>query len=523
MKRVAIIGAGVSGLLACKYSVEKGFNPMVFEAEECVGGIWACTIESTELQNPKQGYQFSDFPWSSSVKEIFPNHTKVMEYLESYARHFGIYQYINFNSKVISIDYVGESNEEMESWSLWGGKGKPFCSKGKWLVEVQDTKICSRKVYEFEFVILCIGKYSGLPNIPEFPPNQGPEVFNGKVLHSMDYSAMDDARAKKLIEGKRVAVIGSLKSAVDIAAECANTNGAQYPCLMIQRTVHWTLPSSSLWGINIGYLYGNRFSQTLVHSSGQTFMSSLLVALLAPLRWGISKFAEIYTRWKLPLKKFNMLPEHSFLEDLFSCQTLKLPEKFYDKVEEGSIILKKSQNYRFCREGLIIDGETQTLQTDVVIFATGYNSDQKLSNIFKSLIFKKSVIGSQTSVVPLYRHIIHPRIPQLAVIGQLGLSSLGAAEIKCQWLAHFLDGNIELPSIREMEKDVVVWENHMKKYSGKYFMKGCALFTIWYNDQMCKDMGCKSRRKNGFFAEWFEPYSAMDYADLSLSRHSSVD
>lgn len=149
-RRLAIIGAGISGLIACKYAIEKGFNPIVFEAEEGAGGVWINNvIQSTKLQNCKETFEFTDFPWPSSVKDVFPSHTQVLEYVEAYAEHYGILPYIKFNSKVIDLDYVGESYEEMQSWHLWGGTGKPFDSKGKWHIVVQDTKSCSTEVYVY--------------------------------------------------------------------------------------------------------------------------------------------------------------------------------------------------------------------------------------------------------------------------------------------------------------------------------------------------------------------------------------
>lgn len=85
------------------------------------------------------------------------------------------------------------------------------------------------------FVILCMGRFSGVPNIPEFPKSHGPEAFDGMVLHSMDFSAMENTEATELIRGKKIVVIGSSKSAIDIAALCAKVNGQKLinlPCML---------------------------------------------------------------------------------------------------------------------------------------------------------------------------------------------------------------------------------------------------------------------------------------------------
>lgn len=516
-KQIVIIGAGASGLLACKYALNIGLNPIVFEAEDRIGGVWSHTLESTRLQNTKEIFQFSDFPWPPSIIDMYPTHTQVMEYFESYAQHFNLFPCIKFNSKVIGIDYVGVSVEEMESWALWGGTGKPFGTEAKWHVKVQDTKNGSIQVFHTEFVVLCVGQFSGLPNTPEFLPNKGPEVFKGKVMHSEDFSALNNSTAAELIKTKRVTIVGSHKTAADIAAECASANGVKYPCTMIQRNAHWFLPSDKLSGLLLGFLYFNRFSEFLVHKPGETFLLSFVATMLSPLRWGISKLIETYLRWNLPLKKYGMLPKISFLEDMSACQTVMLPDKFYDRVEEGSIIIKNSQILSFCEEGLIIDGENQPIETDVVIFATGFKGDEKLRNIFESPVFQNNIMGSPTSTVSLYRQIIHPRIPRLAIIGyNENFSNLGRSEIKSVWLSQFLDGNLELPSIREMEKEANMWADHIKQVTGRYFRRACiSNSSIWYTDQLCRDMGCNPRRKKGFLVDLFIPYAPTDYAGLT--------
>lgn len=119
----------------------------------------------------------------------------------------------------------------------------------------------------------------------------------------------------------------------------------------------------------------------------------------------MTKFVESYIRWKLPLKKYGMIPKESFLGEVSSCQIYMLPPTFYDEVEKGAIILKKSQNLSFCKRGMMLDGEDDAtfIEADVVIFATGYKGDEKLKNIFASMTFQDYIAGTPTSTIPLYR------------------------------------------------------------------------------------------------------------------------
>lgn len=83
-------------------------------------------------------------------------------------------------------------------------------------------------MYSFEFIVICTGKYGDIPKKPAFPQNKGPEVFKGKVMHSIDYCKLDEEASVDLLKDNKVVVVGYKKSAIDLAVECAEANQGTY-------------------------------------------------------------------------------------------------------------------------------------------------------------------------------------------------------------------------------------------------------------------------------------------------------
>ncbi|CAD6220981.1 unnamed protein product [Miscanthus lutarioriparius] len=224
------------------------------------------------------------------------------------------------------------------------------------------------------------------------------------------------------------------------------------------------------------------------------------------------------------MKKHGMVPDHSLFQALAAAIICVTPKDHYKRLEEGSIMLKKYKTFSLCKEGVLVDGEPSPVKSDVVIFGTGFKGDEKIKDMFTSEYFRNVAIGSESTTVPLYRECINPKIPQLAVIGYSDThSNIYASDIRAKWLARFLDGSFRLPNVAAMQKDVLEWEKYMKRYCGRYFRRSSIMIlNTWYNDQLCRDMGCNPWRKKGFFSELFEVYGPGDYANL-LSNSKSKE
>uniref|UniRef100_A0A0D9VQB6 Flavin-containing monooxygenase n=1 Tax=Leersia perrieri TaxID=77586 RepID=A0A0D9VQB6_9ORYZ len=516
--KVAIIGGGISGLAAAKQLA--AYDPVVFEATDSVGGVWRhCSYRSTRLQTPRPDYEFSDMAWADRDDPTFPTHAEIVDYLERYADTFSLWRYILLGAKVVSVKFLGGGGGGAAAGGLftqlWSGSGEPLNGKPMWEVGVSTSGDPDDvQWFKFEFVVMCTGKYGDVPRMPVFPMGNGPEVFKGKVMHSLDYCKLNEEETVELMRGKKVVVVGYKKSAIDLALECAEANQGEggQPCTMLVRTLHWVVPSYSIWGLPFFLFYSTRFSQLFYQRPNQSLLRSLLCRLMTPLKAGVSKFIESYLSWKLPLSKYGLRPDHPFVEDYASCQMAILPDGFFEMADRDLIRFKRSTGgWCFSENGVVLDDGTE-IEADLVFLATGFEGKDKLRSVlpepFRGLIINKS------SMMPLYRGTIHPLIPNMAFVGYVeSVSNLHTSELRCRWLAGLLGGKFVLPEVEKMVRHIDDETEAMRRTTRFYRRHCISTYSIHDSDAMCADLGSRVHRKSNWLAELFAPYNNQDYKE----------
>nr|QNT35806.1 fern oxime synthase 1 [Pteridium aquilinum] len=509
--RVCIVGAGVTGLCACKHLLQHGVESVVLEMQTGVGGVWRNTFSSTKLQTPRDAFQYSDFLWPPGTPRL-PSHAQVLDYLESYARKFQVLERIVFNCRVLEVRRLDlEGPPPVSAF-------QKLPANAKWAVRVQQgsadlTQLDAEWLY-FEYVLVCVGHYGDIAKTPKFAvPSKGPQAFHGKVLHSLDYSKLDEAATKKLLTGKRVIVVGSRKSALDAVMEASNSNRGPdgKPVTLLFRTPHWVIAHHFFYGIPMSYMT-SRFSQLLVpQPGGGSTLHDIISAALSPLRWALSKALEFYLLSTLPLAEHGFVPNQNIFEEFKSCKLTLLPEHFFDYVKEGHIKLQKTSTWCFSSNGVTLPNGDE-LEADVIILCTGYEGERKIKSLLGTSF--EDILQENDSSIPLYRGVLPPRIPNMAILGfQESYSNLFSAEMSARWVAYWIAGKIALPNKEIMEMEAYKWLRNTKPFM-TINDKTCVNTTaLQLADQMCRDMGWNSRRKKSLLQEIFAPYGNMDYKD----------
>ncbi|KAK5649036.1 hypothetical protein RI129_003928 [Pyrocoelia pectoralis] len=202
--KVAIIGAGVSGLTSLKYLKESGHECDVLEQTDQLGGTWVYTdkygmddelsihrvmYKDLVTNIPKELMQLPDFPYPTHVEDSYISRQEVLKYIRDFASKFDLEKHIHYNAKVTKV----EPNDE------------------QWIVRVMDVETKEQRSECYDAVFICNGSFLHART----PSIEGQNLFQGLQMHSRDY------RTAELYENKKVLIIGGSFSACDISRQIA--------------------------------------------------------------------------------------------------------------------------------------------------------------------------------------------------------------------------------------------------------------------------------------------------------------
>ncbi|RYO78273.1 hypothetical protein DL762_008783 [Monosporascus cannonballus] len=272
IRKIAIIGAGPSGLAAAKHLLAVGAFAQVdvFEQQAEVGGVWnysarpsgaplpipqtgdarCCPPDPPVAAEPSSGsapplfpspmyddlhtniphtlMRFSDLAFPEGC-EIFPPRRTVQEYLVRYARD--VRHLIRFSTQVTDVSPHASSSCSSADGSGSGiSPDQDWDQEERWDVRTTDLLTGATSKATYDAVVVASGHYA-TPYVPDVP---GLRAFAaaappGAVAHSKTY------RRPEPYAGKKVLVIGNSASGLDIAAQIARA-GARHPVLVSARS-----------------------------------------------------------------------------------------------------------------------------------------------------------------------------------------------------------------------------------------------------------------------------------------------
>ena len=207
--RVAVVGAGVSGIAAAYRLQQAHVDFTVYEKNDEVGGVWwENRYPGCRLDTPNFAYSLS-FAQKADWPQQFSCQPEIHGYLATVAGSAGLRRQIRFRCEVDAMRF----DEVRATWTL----------------TVRDR---SGAVTEEEFnaVITAVG----ILNRPSLPDIRGLEAFQGRIVHSAAWPQDLD------LAGKRVALVGTGASAFQIGPSVADST-ARFE--IFQRNPPWMLPT----------------------------------------------------------------------------------------------------------------------------------------------------------------------------------------------------------------------------------------------------------------------------------------
>ncbi|CAG9311402.1 unnamed protein product [Blepharisma stoltei] len=400
---VAIIGAGPSGLAACKSTLEVGLSPTVFEKASHLGGLWKGHqgIWDKMLTNlSKFSCSFSDFPWDDN-SPMFPNQEELLSYLLRYADHFNLHSYILYNREVKNL----------------------YKRRDKW------TVVTEHESAEFDFVIIATGIFSK----PHYPDIKGIEKFS--IYHSVSHS--HDYWRNYELSGKKVVVVGGSFSGAEIASDISKVAGEVHNIIKYPL---WVAPR---------YFPPNNIPVDLC------FYSRAASAFKKTREAKINNRARNQYFSGILEKQGKICPDLYIDPNSEAESYLIISDSYIADIESGKIFIHKAEILEFDEQGIIINerDEIKRINCDAVVFCTGFepNLDFLYSSIADNIGYNPKNL---LQPILLYKSTFSTYDPTIAFAGVYRGSYFAIMELQSRWAVMVFAGMLSPIDEEALQKGI---------------------------------------------------------------------
>ena len=479
--RIAIIGAGISGIAAAQSLRKTGHDVQVYEKSSRIGGVWAMGYPDVRLQNTRDQYRLMDVPWSFKP-DLHPTSAQVQQHLNDAIDQLDL---------PIKLDHEVTKLEETASG---------------WRLHYQNDGDTGRQ--DFDFVVLSIGQYSSGKRSPKFP---GQDEFQGDIITEREITDLS------AFAGKKVLVVGFGKSALDIATFAVDQASEVHHLF---RTPRWMVPFRIL-GIHYSRLLFCRLGTFLMPSWVQpnaleAFIHRYL-GFLVRTNWLLAQSIVKIQKYLLGVGKSTtvksrlalLTPKHDIVSDFRSASAMQ-PQLYLKHIAQERLLPHQGELQAFAESGVVLE-DGRTIDCGLVVLSLGSGSPT-----FPFLPEKyRNLLESEADGVQLYRHLLHPDIPRLAFAGfNHGFMHVPAVEIGMLWLSAVLNDELTLPGAEEMRQSMESVRQWKRDHVNFEPSRSCAVNTRFqqYLDVLLQDLGLNPYRKMpNILAELFSQYGPDDY------------
>jgi cation diffusion facilitator CzcD-associated flavoprotein CzcO len=335
--RIAVVGAGFSGLGTAIALADEGYDPsdlLILERRSGVGGTWHDnSYPGCRCDVPSNLYSFSFAP-NPNWTETFSAQPEIERYLQHTANRYGVVDRIAFEAALESARW----DADRSVWSIETSRGTLTAD-------------------------ILISGGGGLSE-PSLPDLTGLDTFTGTTFHSAQWDHGHD------LTGRRVAIVGTGASTIQFLPHVQKSAGH---VTLFQRTPPWVFPHRNRPTRRLERMafrtlpWTQRFSRSRNYWTGELLLGTMLIRN-SPMLKRLERLAQRFLAKQVrdPDLRAKLTPTYTP-----GCKRLLQSNDYYPALQRPNVDVVTEKIIQVVPNGIVTaDGVLH--EVDTIIFGTGF-------------------------------------------------------------------------------------------------------------------------------------------------------